>query len=61
MSRSFFYRGGTWVRRLGGRVRSWGGVGVRILGGAAMLWMSMVPATLRATPQGEVVVGVAAG
>ena len=38
-----------------------GGVGVRVLGGAAMLWMSMVPATLRANPQGEAVVGGAAG
>jgi len=34
---------------------------LRGLGGVAVLWMSMVPATLRANPQGEVVVGGAAG
>jgi len=42
-------------------VGNWGGVGLRGLGGVAVLWMSMVPATLRANPQGEVVVGGAAG
>ena len=56
-----FYRGGVWARRGCATVGNWGGVGLRGLGGVAVLWMSMVPATLRANPQGEVVVGGAAG
>ena len=56
-----FYRGGVWARRGCAKVGNWGGVGLRGLGGVAVLWMSMVPATLRANPQGEVVVGGAAG
>ena len=56
-----FYPGGVWARRGCAKVGNWGGVGLRGLGGVAVLWMSMVPATLRANPQGEVVVGGAAG
>ena len=57
---SLLYLGGTRAKRLVRWLRSFWGAGIRVLGGVAMLWMSMIPATLRANPQGEVVVGGAA-
>ena len=50
------YRGVVWVRRVGRRLKLWASVGLRSLGGLAILWTS----TLRANPVGEQVVGGAA-
>jgi len=58
--RSAVYRGGSWVRRVGRRVGSWVGAGIKLFGGVAVVVMSTVPSHVWANPTGEQVVGGAA-